>query len=416
MDSQYYATQIVKRLTQEGFIAYFAGGWVRDFIMKHPSTDIDIATNAPPEKILDLFPRTILVGLAFGVVVVVVEGHQFEVSTFRRDIAYEDGRKPTQIERAPPEEDALRRDFTINGMFYDPVQEKIIDYVGGIDDIKKGIIRAIGNPDERFIEDRLRMIRAVRFAARFGFTIDKDTELGIMMSAETLFPAVAKERIWQEFGKMSFYPNFDKAILDLHRLGLLSVIFPQMQRVHLRDLKQYLSSFSYFPSTCPTVLRLLELFPQLALAEKIEIFKDLKVSGKDLQLIEYCDRLREKMKREEDEDLIDWVQLYADPHFLLCLEVILARESSETRKIRLEKHASRYAFLSDHIQRIQSKKTLLNAHLLQRHGIVPGKKMGQLIKEGEKIAITHHLKDPDTVLLFLKNTPLWSCSCDEANF
>src|ERR1700722_18574070 len=111
------AKEVVARLTKAGYIAYFAGGWVRDYLMKHPSDDIDIATDAPVEEILNLFPTTILVGLSFGVVVVVHEGQQFEVATFRRDIDYEDGRKPTRIERSSPEEDASRRDFTINGMF-----------------------------------------------------------------------------------------------------------------------------------------------------------------------------------------------------------------------------------------------------------------------------------------------------------
>ena len=138
MDAQAHATEIVKKLNKAGYIAYFAGGWVRDHVMKHPSSDIDIATNAPPEKILDLFPRTILVGLAFGVVIVSVNGHQFEVSTFRKDIGYADGRKPLKIELATPQEDAQRRDFTINGMFYDPQEETIYDYVHGVEDIKRG--------------------------------------------------------------------------------------------------------------------------------------------------------------------------------------------------------------------------------------------------------------------------------------
>jgi poly(A) polymerase len=412
MDSQYYAIQIVKRLVKEGYTAYFAGGWVRDFVMDLSSADIDIATNAPPEKILDLFPRTILVGLAFGVVVVVIEGHQFEVSTFRRDIGYEDGRKPQQIEMSIPEEDALRRDFTINGMFYDPLEKQIIDYVGGMEDIKKGVIRAIGNPDERFVEDRLRMIRAVRFAARFGFAIEQETQIGIMMSAETLFPSVAKERIWQEFTKMSAYPSFDIALTELHRLGLLPVIFPSLENDHLKDLKHRVSTFPHFPKECPTILYIMELFPYSTLEEQIEICNDLKISSREIRLVEYIFVLREIISTEilrlNEIDLVNWVNMYSNSSFQLCLDVIAARQTEELRTALYEKHAERYAFLSSHIERHKAKKTVITADILQKHGIVPGKAMGLLIKEAEKIAITKNLRDVDAILSILqKNTTLW---------
>lgn len=412
MDSQYYAIQIVKKLVKEGYIAYFAGGWVRDFIMGHPSADIDIATNAPTEKILDLFPRTILVGLAFGVVVVVIEGHQFEVSTFRRDIGYEDGRKPQQIEMSSPEEDAVRRDFTINGMFYDPLEKQMIDYVGGMEDIKKGVIRAIGNPDERFVEDRLRMIRAVRFAARFGFVIDQDTQLGIMMSAETLFPAVAKERIWQEFTKMSAYPSFDNAITELHRLGLLQVIFPALKKEHLKDLKHCVSTFSHFPKECPTILYIMELFPFSTLEEQIEICNDLKISNREIRLIEYLFILREKISKEilrlNEIDLAEWVNLYANPSFQLCLTVIAARQTEESKKMLNKTHSERYKFLIRHIERNKAKKTIITAEILKNLGVAPGKTMGLLIKEAEKIAISQNLEDVEMILSILKkNTELW---------
>jgi len=232
--------------------------------MKHPSDDIDIATDAPTEEILNLFPRTILVGLSFGVVVVVLDGHQFEVATFRRDIGYADGRKPTRVERSSPEEDASRRDFTINGMFYDPVEEVVHDFVNGAEDIKLGIIRTIGDPYQRFAEDRLRMIRAVRFSSRFGFTIDQDTQDAIRANADTLFPAVAMERVWQEFCKMVRFPNVDHAIIELHRLELLQVIFPQLQGVHLNEIKKRVAHISHYPPTTDPFLHMLALFPGIS--------------------------------------------------------------------------------------------------------------------------------------------------------
>jgi len=193
------AASIVKKLSSAGHIAYFAGGWVRDFLMERPSDDIDIATSATPEEVQALFPKTIPVGIAFGIVIVVEDGHQFEVATFRQDQGYVDGRRPQGISSATPEEDAQRRDFTINGMFYDPIEKKLYDYVDGQKDIKKGIIKAIGNPHERFLEDRLRMMRAVRYSTRFNFPIESDTLQAILAHADSLLPAVALER----YGKNS---------------------------------------------------------------------------------------------------------------------------------------------------------------------------------------------------------------------
>ena len=157
---------------------------MRNTLIGQPVDDIDIATSASPEEILDLFPNTLVVGIAFGVVIVQMEGHAFEVATFRKDIEYENGRTPSRIEWCAPREDALRRDFTINGMFYDPLEHKVFDYVGGVDDIKKRVIRTIGDPYERFREDRLRMVRAFRFSLRFGFVIDKLTQEAIRANAE----------------------------------------------------------------------------------------------------------------------------------------------------------------------------------------------------------------------------------------
>ena len=155
-DVERSARKVIDKLVLEGHTAYYAGGYVRDRIMGHPSDDIDIATTAPVEIVQTLFKKTIPVGVQFGIVIVVMDGHQFEVATFRKEEEYKDGRRPTKIEPATPEEDAVRRDFTINGMFYDPTTGEVIDYIDGKKDIKHRIIRAIGNPKERFMEDRLR--------------------------------------------------------------------------------------------------------------------------------------------------------------------------------------------------------------------------------------------------------------------
>ena len=399
MDVYRCATHIVAELVKEGYTAYFAGGWVRDYVMNHPSSDIDIATNAPSEKILDLFPHTILVGLAFGVVIVVIEGHQFEVSTFRRDLEYEGGRRPIGIEYSDDREDALRRDFTINGMFYDPLNKKIIDYVGGMVDIEMEVIRTIGVPDERFVEDRLRMIRAIRFATRFGFRIDQETQEAIQENADTLFPAVAMERVWSEFQKMADYPNFDHAMIELHRLGLLPVIFPQLEHVHLNDIKHRVAVYRHFPPNVSPIFYLLELFPGLDLSEQWELCQYLKVSNETTDLVEYLFNLRHSFHRPED--FVWHVHALANPKSQMCLEVIAARQNPLERMEFLAKQNDFRDEYKTHIERIVQKKPLVSASHLMQRGIQPGKQMGSYLKQAEQIAILKKLDDPQHVLEIL---------------
>jgi poly(A) polymerase len=410
MDVQAVATEIVRKLNRAGYIAYFAGGWVRDHLMGHPCDDIDIATNAPPEKILDLFPKTILVGLAFGIVVVVEKGHQFEVATFRKDINYVNGRTPTHIELSTPEEDASRRDFTINGMFYDPIEHVIHDYVHGAEDIHKKVIRTIGNPDERFVEDRLRMIRAVRFAARFGFTIDPDTQEAIRASADTLFPAVAPERIWQELNKMSRYGNFDVALIEMHRLNLLPEIFADLKGVHLHDIKNAVAGFKHFPKNVETILYLLELFPKITAEEAKELCLFLRTSNDEARLAEFLTFMRRSIESEHVLEIIDlhgWSHLYANPSAEKCLQVVASTMPPDEKKTFLSKHEERMNTLQKHIDRIKQKKPLVNAAFLQGEGIVPGKLMGTLLKEAERLAIMNDLNDPNQVMALLKMTHAW---------
>src|SRR5271166_4984147 len=175
-DKEKEALYIVRRLVDSGFRAVFAGGCVRDRILGVEPKDYDVATDAPPEVVQKMFGRTVAVGAKFGVIGVVLDdGKPFEVATFRADAEYTDGRRPSSVRFGAIEEDAIRRDFTIGGMFYDPIADRLIDLVGGMRDLRAGIIRAIGNPYDRFEEDHLRILRAARFAARMNFTIDPAT-------------------------------------------------------------------------------------------------------------------------------------------------------------------------------------------------------------------------------------------------
>ena len=180
------AREVARRLREHGHVAYFAGGCVRDMVRGLPAKDFDIATDATPDIVQKIFPRTFAVGAHFGVVVVVESELNFEVATFRSDGAYLDHRHPTDVRFSSPEEDAKRRDFTINGMFFDPEKDEVIDFVGGRADIEAKIIRAIGNASQRFEEDRLRMLRAIRFAVELDYKIDSETWKALVDSAASI--------------------------------------------------------------------------------------------------------------------------------------------------------------------------------------------------------------------------------------
>lgn len=217
------AINVVRTLIDADYIAYFAGGCVRDKLMGNEPLDYDIATNARPEQVCELFLRTQLVGESFGVVLVSMLGYQFEVATFRTDGVYSDGRHPQSVTYSDARHDAQRRDFTINGLFEDPLTGKVIDYVNGQHDLSGKVIRAIGDPHKRILEDRLRMLRAVRFAARFEFTIDEETSEAIRRAASDL-TGVSRERIGQELKRMLSNPNRGVAVWELQYLGLDSPV------------------------------------------------------------------------------------------------------------------------------------------------------------------------------------------------
>ena len=221
------ARTIVQTLHQHGYTAYFAGGCVRDRLLGVRAKDFDIATDARVAEVQALFPHTIPVGAQFGVILVVLEGVPYEVATFRADGDYLDGRHPVTVRFSDAREDALRRDFTINGMFFDPLTDAVIDYVGGQVDLNNRIIRAIGDPTARFQEDHLRMIRAVRFAARLGFSIAAETFAAMQQFAPTL-AEIAWERIGEEVVKILTEGRAWPAFALLTASGLLDVILPEI--------------------------------------------------------------------------------------------------------------------------------------------------------------------------------------------
>ncbi len=222
------ALEVVRRLKAAGFISYWAGGCVRDLIMGRMAKDFDIATNAVPDKVMELFPGAVAVGKSFGVVRVPVAGDWYEVATFRKDAEYRDGRHPSGITFSDPETDAQRRDFTINAMFYDPIEEQVIDYVEGSEDIARNVIRAVGVPADRFKEDHLRMLRAARFAATLGFSIEPDTAHAIQATAGRIL-LISSERIREELSRLLVEARqAGDAIVLLKELGLLQMVLPEV--------------------------------------------------------------------------------------------------------------------------------------------------------------------------------------------
>jgi poly(A) polymerase len=235
---QSFATKIVRSLRARGHQAYFAGGCVRDQILGREPADYDVATDATPREVMQIFPQTYAVGEQFGVVLVPLpkeiivaadeEVPVVEVATFRSDMGYSDGRHPDEVRFSKrPEEDVQRRDFTINGMLFDPIKGEVLDFVGGRDDLKSGVIRAIGDPQRRFGEDKLRMLRAVRFAARFDYAIAPETLSAIRHLSEQI-AQVSRERVREELTKMLTEGHARRAFETLDETRLLREVLPEI--------------------------------------------------------------------------------------------------------------------------------------------------------------------------------------------
>jgi len=221
------ARAVCATLREGGHRALFAGGCVRDQLLGQEPKDYDVATSATAQEVMALFPRTAPVGVAYGVVLVLTPSGPVEVATFRRDGPYSDGRRPDHVAFSGEEEDAKRRDFTVNALFFDPATDEVIDYVDGVADLRAGRIRAVGNPVQRFQEDRLRLLRAVRFAARFGFAIEAETLRAIQASASEVGQCSA-ERIREELVKMMRDQHRQAALILLDETGLLAPILPEV--------------------------------------------------------------------------------------------------------------------------------------------------------------------------------------------
>ena len=230
--------RLIKNLRRHGYESYWAGGCVRDQLLRRRPSDFDIATSAKPDEVRKLFRKTVAIGKAFGVMLVIEKDVPVEVATFRGEGGYRDGRHPSKIFYATAERDAQRRDFTVNGLFFDPVEKKLIDYVGGRKDLSRKVIRAIGEPEERFREDHLRLLRAVRVATALHFKIEPRTWKAVQKLAP-LIKKISAERIREELTKLLCSGRAERGLRLLYESGMLKVLLPEIQAMrgvkHSRD-------------------------------------------------------------------------------------------------------------------------------------------------------------------------------------
>ena len=373
MTNKFAAIEIVKVLRQNGFIALLAGGCVRDMLLRKRPKDYDVATDAKPEKIIILFKRTLKVGAKFGVVIVMLDRCKVEVATFRSEADYTDGRHPQQVHFTNPEGDASRRDFTINGLFYDPVERKVIDFIAGRMDLKKKLIRTIGEPDLRFNEDYLRMLRAIRFSAQLGFKIDPKTFDSIRKNAHHI-TSISGERIFMELNGILSGNNPAIGIELLHTSNLAQSIFPDFEDEKINYAVKLLENLT---GKISYPLGLAALFAgcttELAL-KKIACLKLSTIQTKQVKfLLENRDRLL-------DSEIPLWQlkMLLASPFFTSLLnfqKAILKTGHNSLSPITTVKK------LINKIPKKQIKpRPLLNGNELMKLGALEGPMLGKLTK------------------------------------
>jgi poly(A) polymerase len=419
------ARRIVEKLRLSGHEALFAGGWVRDYFLHRKPKDIDIATSALPEEVLRLFPHSRSIGAQFGVIQVILYGRAYEVATFRSDNAYLDGRHPSSIAFSGPEQDALRRDFTINGLFYDPIANCPIDYVRGKMDIQNRVIRTIGDPYTRFSEDKLRMLRALRFACDLSFTIVPETWDAIQKHASDILQ-ISWERIRDELIKLFTGPAPDKGFRLLYDSGLLQHILPEIAAMRgIPQSPEDLSKQDVFAHTQCALARLHKPSAILAMGTLLhEVDKpltyaanssqwagDAQESGKISEAI--ARRLR--MSNEETAQIVDLVSTH--PDFLRIKE---KRESAQRRLLCKPGIADRLELLRVHCLSSQSGLEIYSYCLKKREGYrqnldplikgadliemgyLPGPIYGEILRTVEDLQFEGILKTREEALQYIK--------------
>jgi tRNA nucleotidyltransferase/poly(A) polymerase len=377
MTNKQVAIKIIEQLRREGFHALLAGGCVRDMLLGRRAKDYDVATEAKPQDVIRLFRRTLKVGAQFGVVIVLMENQQVEVATFRTESGYDDGRHPGSVHFAGAAEDASRRDFTINGMFYDPLEQRVVDYVEGQADLGSRTIRTIGKPAERFGEDYLRMLRAVRFSTQLGFAIEPATWAAVCKNASKI-AKISGERIAVELEGILAHPNRAAGASMLFESGLVGAIFPGLagERADcaVAVLKQLRKKVDF-------ALALAGLFAGCQTEFAMRSCQVLKLSRNQTKHIRFLLDNRGRLLNEQM-SLAELKTILGEPYFRDLYE--FQRAIQETKGDGRRSLAP----LTNLRKRIKAlgnvelqPKPLLNGHDLIRLGAVPGPALGQLAEE-----------------------------------
>ena len=424
------AFEIAQRLKEKGYAAYFAGGCVRDFLRGEAAKDYDIATTASPDEVERLFPKTVPVGKQFGVILVVQEGRNFEVATFRSEGPYQDGRHPASVRFTSPEEDARRRDFTVNGIFYDPFERKVIDYVDGRADIERRVIRAIGAPEERFEEDKLRLLRAVRFAANLNYSIEPGTWASLRKLASRIHE-VSAERVRDELVKTFTRPGGGRGLDLLLESGLLQEILPEVAAMKgVEQPPEFHPEGDVFIHTkmlmekldCPSVILAFAALlhdvgkpPTYQVREgRIRFYEHSRVGA------QMAEKILRRLRFSTDE--IDAIALCVDNHMKFA-NVKEMREgklkrfmSTATFPTELELHRidcesshnllDNYQFLRKKIEEFQEEelkpKPLLNGDDLQSLGMKPGPAMKPILEEAYELQLEKRIQTKEEALAWAR--------------
>ena len=380
------ALRVVRRLRVGGHQALLAGGCVRDMLLGKVPADYDVATNAQPQTVCQLFSRTLTVGAQFGVVVVLIGGRQIEVATFRSDASYTDGRRPDKVVFTDARHDAQRRDFTINGMFFDPIDNQVIDYVNGKADLKKGVIRAIGAPEKRFAEDHLRMLRAIRFACRFQFKIAPATWQAICAHAPAI-THISAERIADEL---------ERILVDPHRavggqLALKSgLLEPILKPLSLPQLHIGLDVLGQLPQRTSFALALAALLSADNEQTAQTLCRRLKTSNELRQQVRFLVANREKLLAQIPLSRGPLKKWLAQPLFEPLVQLIRCHEKAQGRSLAKLNQLRRQ--ITDLGDEPIAPPQLLDGHDLIRLGVAPGPRLGQLLEELYLAQLENHVR------------------------
>jgi poly(A) polymerase len=424
------AVAVVRRLREEGHEAYFAGGCVRDRLLGRPVHDFDVATDAVPGAVQKIFPRNVEVGKSFGVVIVLHGSHQIQVATFRSDHGYADGRHPDAVTFSDLDSDVARRDFTINGMMWDPVADRVIDRVGGQDDLRRRVIRAIGDPADRFREDKLRILRAIRFATILDFSIDPATESAIRDFAPQI-TVVSWERIAEELRKILVAPRRADGMERLRELGLLRPLLPECEAMAgVPQPKEFHPEGDVWTHTVLALRALEQPSFVLALATLLhDIGKPRTIERADRIRFHQHDKVGAKMAEEicarlrlsnEEKDAVVWlvlkhlVFLHADGMRESTLKRLFAEPLIDElfRLVRADTIGS----MADpaHVDRLVEKRAkysaaelrpppLLTGHDLIRLGFRPGPLFKEILREVEDAQLEGKLVNPEQAIAYVQS-------------